>query len=209
MGSAIAATVQTKMMPPWFADPAIGHFADDPSLTPKQIESIVAWAKAGAPAGNRKMLLLRLIGQMAGTSPIPTKFSRCRKPVPIPADGDIEYTYEIVPTHFTKDRWVQMSEVRPSSPQYVHHAVVYIRPPNSSWLRHAPVGVPFTASDLQDPIERREAHETTNDLLLVYAPGSSPDQWPQGMAKFIPAGSDLVFQMHYTSNGHAGQTKPR
>ena len=51
---AIAATVQTKMMPPWFADPAIGHFADDPSLTAKQIESIVAWAKAGAPAGNPK-----------------------------------------------------------------------------------------------------------------------------------------------------------
>src|SRR5205823_7675601 len=112
------------------------------------------------------------------------------------------HTYEIVPTHFAQNRWVQMSEFRPGSPAHVHHAVVYIRPPNSEWLRHAPVRVPFTASTLSDPIEQRQAHETTSDLLLVYAPGSSPDRWPDGMAKFVPAGSDLVFQMHYTTNGH-------
>jgi hypothetical protein len=46
-----------------------------------------------------------------------------------------------------------------------------------------------------------EAHFTTSDLLLVYAPGSSPDEWPDGMAKFIPPHSDLIFQMHYTTNG--------
>jgi hypothetical protein len=86
----------------------------------------------------------------------------------------------------------------------VHHAVVYIRPPSSKWLRHAPVRVPFTASTLRDPQDRLDAHGTTSDLLLVYAPGSSPDHWPDGMAKFVPAGSDLVFQIHYTTNGHAG-----
>jgi len=127
------------------------------------------------------------------------------QPVPLPAHGEIEYTYEIVPTHFGEDRWVQMSEFRPGSPAHVHHAVVYIRPPESQWLRHAPVGEPFTASTLGDPLERREAHETTSDLLLVYAPGSSADEWPEGMAKFVPAGSDLVFQMHYTTNGTAEQ----
>ena len=131
------------------------------------------------------------------------------KPVTIPADGDVEYTYEIVPTHFTEDKWMQMAEVHPSSPQYVHHAVVYIRPPDSKWLRHAPVGVPFTASTLSDPQDRLEAHGTTSDLLLVYAPGSSPDRWPDGMAKFVPAGSDLVFQIHYTTNGtRRTATKP-
>jgi hypothetical protein len=125
------------------------------------------------------------------------------KPVQIPAGGEVEYTYEIAPTHFTEDKWVQMAEVRPSSAAHVHHAVVYIRPPDSPWLRHAPVGVPFTASMLSDPDERRQAHETTSDLLLVYAPGSAPDRWADGMAKFVPAGSDLVFQMHYTTNGKA------
>jgi hypothetical protein len=50
----------------------------------------------------------------------------------------------------------------------------------------------------------RDLHGTTSDLLLVYAPGSSPDHWPDGMAKFVPAGSDLVFQIHYTTNGTPG-----
>jgi len=94
-----------------------------------------------------------------------------------------------------------MSEIRPSSRAHVHHAVVYIRPPGSDWLRAAPLNQPFTASTLHDEHLRHQAHETTSDLLLVYAPGSSPDRWPEGMAKFIPAHSDLIFQMHYTTNG--------
>jgi len=53
-------------------------------------------------------------------------------PVSIPATGDVEYNYEIVPTGFTEDKWVQMSEIRPSSREFVHHAVVYIRSPNSA-----------------------------------------------------------------------------
>ena len=64
-----------------------------------------------------------------------------------------------------------MSEVRPSSRENVHHAVVYIRPPDSKWLRHAPVGVPFTASDLTDARIVTTPHWTDSDILLVYAPG--------------------------------------
>jgi hypothetical protein len=202
---AIAHAVEMKMMPPWFADARFGHFANDSSLTEQQISTISAWAAAGAPAGQ------------SSDAPPPKRWTdgwniaqpdlvvKMPKPVSIPAGGEVEYTYEIVPTNFAEDRWVRMSEFRPGSPANVHHAVVYIRPPDSQWLRHAPVGEPFTASTLKDPIERRQAHETTSDLLLVYAPGSSPDQWPEGMAKFIPAGSDLVFQMHYTTNGHAAE----
>ena len=102
-----------------------------------------------------------------------------------------------------------MSELRPSARDHVRHAVVYIRPPDSSWLRGAPVGVPFTASSLHDPHLMHEAHSTTSDLLQVYAPGSSPENWPEGMAKFIPAHSDLVFQMHYTTNGHAAADRQK
>jgi hypothetical protein len=50
---------------------------------------------------------------------------------------------------------------------------------------------------------------TDSDVLLVYAPGSTPDSWPRGMAKFIPTGSDLVFQMHYTTNGKPGKDLTR
>jgi hypothetical protein len=203
--SAISHAVQMKMMPPWFADPRYGRFANDPSLTEQQISTISAWTSAGAPAGDEHDAPPPRKWAEGWNIPHPDLLVRMPQPVPIPARGEVEYTYEIVPTHFAEDRWVQMSEFRPGSPAHIHHAVVYIRPPDSPWLRHAPIGEPFTASTLKDPLEQRQAHETTSDLLLVYAPGSSPDQWPDGMAKFVPAGSDLVFQMHYTTNGTADQ----
>jgi hypothetical protein len=198
----IARVTREKRMPPWFADSRFGHFANDPSLTSQEIDTISAWAEAGAPAGDSR------------DAPPPRKWAEgwniaqpdlvveMPKAVALPAHGDIEYTYEIVPTGFTEGKWIQMSEIHPSSRANVHHAVVYVRPPDSKWLRHAPVRVPFTASDLTDEQDRRDAHWTDSDILLVYAPGSSPDNWPAGMAKFVPAGSDLVFQMHYVSRGH-------
>jgi hypothetical protein len=199
----MAAAVEMKMMPPWFADPRYGHFANDPSLSEEQIATIVGWAKAGAPAGAERDAPATRKWSEGWNIPQPDAVVKMPKRVEIPARGEVEYTYEIVPTHFAEDKWVQMVEVRPSSSAHVHHAVLYIRPPDSSWLRHAPVGEPFTGSMLTDPDERRQAHETTSDLLLVYAPGSAQDRWSDGMAKFVPAGSDLVFQMHYTTNGKA------
>jgi hypothetical protein len=201
--TAMAHAVGMKMMPPWFADPRYGHFANDASLTDQQIATIAAWATAGAPSGDLHDAPPARTWAQGWNIPQPDLVVSMPTPVPIPAQGQIEYTYEIAPTQFTEDRWIQMSEFRPGSPAHVHHAVVYIRPPDSQWLRHAPIGRPFTASTLSDPVEQRQAHETTSDLLLVYAPGSSPDQWLEGMAKFVPAGSDLVFQMHYTTNGTA------
>jgi hypothetical protein len=197
--------VHSRRMPPWFADPCCGHFANDPSLTAEQVATIGAWVDAKAPAGDPHDAPPPPHWAEGWNIAEPDQVLRMPKPVAVPASGDVEYTYEIVPTNFTQDKWVQMSEVRPSSREYVHHAVVYIRPPDSQWLRRAPLNAPFTASSLNDPALRHQAHETTSDLLLVYAPGSSPDQWPDDMAKLIPAHSDLVFQMHYTTNGLAGE----
>jgi hypothetical protein len=203
LAEAIRQAVTARKMPPWFADACCGHFSDDPSLSARQIATISAWAEGGAAAGNPHDAPPPPHWVEGWNIARPDLVLRMPKPVPIPAHGAVEYTYEIVSTGFTQDRWVQMSEVRPSARNHVHHAVVYIRPPHSQWLQGAPVGVPFTASTLTNPEDRRGAHFTTADLLLVYAPGSSPDRWPEGLAKFIPAGSDLVFQMHYTTNGHA------
>ncbi|MBV8811240.1 MAG: thiol-disulfide isomerase, partial [Acidobacteriaceae bacterium] len=192
-----------RTMPPWFADPCCGHFSNNPSLSQAEIETLAAWADAHAPAGDPH------------DAPAPVRWIErwniekpdvvLQMPVAkhIPASGDVPYQYIIIPTHFKEDRWVQMSEIRPSNRTVVHHAVAYIRDPESPWLRGAPVGVPFSANDLPDGKLRRDAIWTNSDILLVYAPGSQPDQWPEGFAKYIPAGSDIVLQMHYTTHGSA------
>ena len=195
--------IEDHKMPPWFADPCCGHFANDPSLSPQQLATIADWVKAGAPAGDRKDAPPAPHWAAGWNIAPPELVLKMPRPVRIPATGDVEYTYEIVPTNFAEGKWVEMSELRPSARNHVHHAVAYIRPPESSWLRGAPVGVPFTASTLHDPRLMHDAHSTTSDLLVVYAPGSSPESFPSGMAKFIPAHSDLIFQMHYTTNGRA------
>jgi len=190
-------------MPPWFADLNVGKFSNDPSLRPAETATLAAWAEAKSPAGEIKDAPPSRRWADSWSIPKPDLVLKMPRAAALPASGDIEYTYEIVPTNFKEDRWVQMAEVLPMLRSNVHHAVVYVRPPDSNWLRHAPVGVPFTASTLSDPEDRRGAHWTDSDVLLVYAPGSLPDAWPEKMAKFIPAGSDLVFQMHYTANGRA------
>jgi hypothetical protein len=201
----LASDARSRKMPPWFADPAVGHFANDPSLSAREIQTLAAWAAAGAPAGNPADAPAPPHWASGWNISQPDDVITMPKAVAIPAHGDVDYTYEIATTHFTEDKWVAMSEIRPSSRENVHHAVVYIRPPGSAWLQHAPAGVPFTAADMTDEADMHDAHATKADILLVYAPGSSPDNWPAGMAKLIPAGSDLVFQMHYTTHGRAAR----
>jgi hypothetical protein len=198
---AIRLMTANKSMPPWFAVAGIGRFSNDPSLSGEEVAMLGAWAAAKAPAGDLHDAPAFRDWDAGWSIPRPDLVVKMTQAVKLPASGDVDYTYEIVPTHFAEDRWVQMAEVLPSARANVHHAVVYIRPPNSNWLRHAPVGEGFTAETLTDAEDRRGAHWTDSDILLVYAPGSSPDEWQATMAKFVPAGSDLVFQMHYTTNG--------
>jgi len=202
--AAIKSSVQSRSMPPWFADPKVGHFSNDPSLTAQQIAQLAAWADGGAAAGNPQDAPQGPRWVESWTIPRPDLVLKMPGPVALPAQGDVDYTYEIVPTGFQEDRWIRGVEILPQMRANVHHAVVHVRPPDSAWLRHAPVGLPFTAATLTDPEDRAGAHWTDSDVLLVYAPGSSPDDWPEGMAKFVPKGSALIFQMHYTTNGHAG-----
>jgi len=201
---AIRNAAVTRSMPPWFAERGIGKFSNDPSLGSSEIAALSAWLEAGTPAGDPKEAPPGRKWSGRWTIAEPDLKVSMTEGVKIPADGEVDYTYEIVPTNFQQGRWVQSSQILPGMPENVHHAVVYVRPRGSPWLRNAPLNKPFTAEMLATEEERKDAMWTDSDILLVYAPGSSPDNWPEGMAKYVPAGSDLVFQMHYTTNGKSG-----
>lgn len=197
----IASVTAARSMPPWFADRCCGHFANDPTLSDDQVRILSDWAAANAPAGDWKLAPAPPVWTAGWNIDRPDLILKMPAPKRLPASGDVPYQYVIIPTHFKEDRWVRMSEIRPSNRMVVHHAVAYIREPGSKWLSGAPVGTPFSADDLPDAAARRDAMWTTSDILLVYAPGSNADQWPSGYAKLVPAGSDIVLQMHYTTHG--------
>ncbi|MBV8864588.1 MAG: thiol-disulfide isomerase, partial [Acidobacteriaceae bacterium] len=172
------------------------------SLNPEQIRTLLVWAEANAPEGDPHEAPAPLHWTTGWNIDKPHVVLQMPLAKRLPAWGDVPYQYVIIPTGFKEDRLVRMSEIQPGNRRVVHHAVAYIRDPQSSWLRGAPAGKPFSADDLATPALRRDAMWTTSDILLVYAPGSLPDQWQPGFAKLVPAGSDIVLQMHYTTHGH-------
>src|SRR5207344_3037006 len=93
---AMVHAVEMKMMPPWFADPRYGHFADDISLTEKQIAVLAAWAEGGAPAGDLHDAPAPRKWTEGWNIPQPDLVVKMPQAVKIPATGEVEYTYEIV-----------------------------------------------------------------------------------------------------------------
>jgi hypothetical protein len=196
---AIKTAVVTKKMPPWFADPHYGKFVNDRSLSQNEIDTLVAWVDAGAPKGEPKDAPPPHHWVEGWSIPKPDLVLEMPVEIHVPAKGEIDYQYVLVPTPFKEDVWVQMVEVRPTNRSVVHHAVLFVRDPQSKWLRgEIEPGKPWTA-----PPKRRtqETFGGGSDILTIYTPGMIPDIWPAGRAKKIPAGSDLIFQLHYTTNG--------
>ncbi len=218
---AIKAAVVTKKMPPWYADPAYGHFQNERKLTDAEIGALVSWTDGGAPEGEAK------------DKPAPVKFIdgwNIRPDVvlemphayDVPATGTVEYLYIVIPTGFTKDTWVTAAEVRPGNRTVIHHVIASVRPPGSRYMKDAQPGIPFTpvtyerdANGAATKRIQRESSDTQRggggdgdaiagvENLVGYAPGLQPQRYDlvPGTAKLIPAGSDVVLQMHYTPNG--------
>jgi len=204
---AMKEAVRLKKMPPWFADPRYGHFSNDRSLSPKEIETIAAWAEAGAPQGDLKDTPAPVKFVEGWSIPKPDVVFELPQAYQIPATGTIEYQKVIVPTGFTEDKWVQFAEARPDDRARVHHMIAFVREPGSKWLKDAKPGVFFVAPKPKE--EDADTSALPSDFLVGYAPGQPPEILAPGQAKFIKAGSDLVLEIHYTTNGRASTDRSK
>ena len=207
---AIKVAVASKKMPPWFADPAFGHFSNERRLTDAEIAILTDWADAGAPEGDAK------------DKPVPVDFTtgwnirpdlvfKLPKPYQVPAKGTIEYTYITVSEPFKEDTWVMAGEIRPSLRSNVHHVIANVRPKGSKWMTEAQVGSePYAPgpSRNEDLIKANGGNPAVldNEFLVGYVPGMEAQRFDlDDSAKLIPAGADIVFELHYTTNGTAGE----
>ena len=98
--------------------------------------------------------------------------------------------------------------MRPTEREVVHHLIAFVREPKSKWFRGQPAGVFFAAPKVSTD-EETEAGALPSDFLVGYAPGQPAEILEPGQAKLIKAGSDIVFQMHYTPHGHARTDRTR
>jgi len=201
---AIREAVLARRMPPWFADAHSGHkFSNDRSLSQAEIDTLVAWSENPREGDAKHRPAPRQftegwnIGQPDLVVEMPNDYA-------VPASGAIEYQYIVIPTGLTEDKWVQMAEVRPGNRALVHHVIAFLRPPDSKWLRDAKPGVPYVPGKRND-----DGGSGSREFLVGYAPGTVPEVLEPGHGKVIKAGSDFVFQMHYTSNGKAGTDRTK
>lgn len=180
----IREVIQDQRMPPWYADPRYGHFSNDRRLPAEDRKTLLQWLDSGTPKGDdkdlpppRKFDSDWAIGKPDLILTMPEEFS---VPATAPKDG-IEYQFLSIKTNFKEDRWVVRAESKAGAPEVVHHIVMFIVEPGRKFIPKA----------------------GNAPVLCGTAPGDMPLICPPGTAKKIPAGSDLIFQMHYTPNGKA------
>ncbi len=168
----IQEVVSEKRMPPWHANPAYGKFANDCSLSDEQQALIEQWVKDGAPEGDRGQLpepKKYLVGWQLPREP-DVVFPVSPKPFTVPAEGEVKYKYFHVDPEFTEDKWIKCAQLLPGNRAVVHHILAFARPKGSQGGLGGERG-----------------------FLVGYVPGSQAEQFPEGMAKRIPADSELVF----------------
>lgn len=177
---AIREKIVSREMPPWHADPAHGQWANDKRMSQKDIDTIVAWVDGGTKEGDPKEMPAApkfakgwQIGEPDITFQMPEEFT-------VPAEGTVPYMYFTVPSGFTEDKYIAAMEARAGDLSVVHHIVVYVRDPKGQAPKKQDIGT---------------------GLLGALSPGNTPFIAQPGTAKLIKAGSQIVFQMHYTPSG--------
>ena len=224
--------VVARAMPPWGADPHYGKFRNDLSLAASDIDTIVKWVDGGAREGNPAAIpaLPKFAdGWQIGS---PDVVFEMQTEYQVPASGTVDYQYFEVPTNFTEDKWMQAGEVRAGDRSHVHHIIVYVREPNPSTrpnvvsvrpiLSGAPGSAVAPARPQATPAQAAPAarpaaaqgqattlRRTGDNMLVNWAVGEDAPVYLPGTAKRIPAGSTLVFQVHYTTNGTAAKDRSR
>ena len=136
---AMKAAVVTEKMPPWFADPKYGHFANDRRLSAAEIGTLVSWADNGAPEGNKKDAPPPLTFP-DGWNIKPDMVIEMPKEFHVAATGTINYQNILVKASFAEDTWVVAAEMRAGNPKVVHHMRAIVRPPGSKWMANAVPG---------------------------------------------------------------------
>src|SRR5260370_25083128 len=207
-------------MPPWFADPQFGHFLNDRSLKQSDVDTIARWADSGAPEGNAKDAPAAIQWPADGWE-IQTDIVVKGPEYDVaarPAKSVIEWVYMTVPSGITEDTWVTSMEIRSSEPSVTHHICISFRAHTDDVKYNTPVWADRPRDENGAALASAAgvngrgipASARGGGLEGCYVPGQyTQDYRTHNAAKLIKAGTDVVFQMHYTPNGKDTTDHPR
>ena len=194
----LAGVTADRKMPPWPAKTGFGGpFHDQRVLTAAEIEAVRAWAEAGAPEGDPK------------DAPPPREFASADWPLGPPdlvltmpepydlkADGDDEFRVFVLPTKFAEDRWIRAVDFRPGNRRVVHHVIAAVDASGAARKK-----------DDDDPKPGYESVGGFGDgvpiraFLPIWTPGSKARFAPKDTGYLLPAGADVLIQLHYHKSG--------
>jgi len=177
---AIKERVTGRTMPPWGSDQPHGVFRNDPRLSDEEIATIVSWIDGGAPKGSDADLPAQPSFADGWTIGKPDAIFSMTEDFKIPATGTIEYQFIRIPVNLPEDRWIQAIEIKPGARAHVHHVLAYTQPAGEEIRQGGALG-PTNIGGV-----------TPNKPGVVY---------PQGVARLLRGKSDLILQVHYTTNG--------
>jgi hypothetical protein len=176
----IREVVRTKRMPPWHADPEIGHWINDAGLSDEQTKTLISWIEAGAKRGDGDDPLTK-VKPKETIWPLGEPDLIVETPAfDVPASGIVDYTFPVVQNPLDRDAWVVAATVVPGDTQAVHHVLM------------GSADQPPAAGDLENVFQ---------NYIMGYAPGNESAHMPEGTGVFVPKGGVYLLQMHYTPYG--------
>lgn len=204
-GDTILEVIEDRRMPPWHADPKHGEFSNARLMSEDDKQLLRDWVKAGSPEGDPADLpeprtytvgwslpkkpdfvINMRGGQEAFGAPgrisdLDGRRAGTEQPFEVPAEGVVRYKHFTVDPGFTDDKWIKAAEIQPGNREVVHHILVFSLPGGKR--------------------QRASLASVNGEFLAAYVPGHRSPVYEDGMAKLVPAGSKLVFQLHYTPIG--------
>ncbi len=181
-----------RYMPPWKADPHYSRFIGERALTDEQIQLIAEWADNGAPFGNaadEPDLPTFPTGSQIGTPDLVLPMAEAFHHA---GGNQDEYRVFVLPTNLTEDKQVATVELRPGNPKIVHHALLsYDDTGTARAMDEAEPGYGY------DGFGGFGIDEAMGRMYPGYVPGQKPTLYPEGLGQVLPAGSDILVQMHY------------
>ncbi|MBO60690.1 MAG: hypothetical protein CMO63_01785 [Verrucomicrobiales bacterium] len=193
-GRLIVRVTESGFMPPWHATSADYQFEGARGLRDGEIETLTRWVEGGMPEGDPKKLPQRPTFTPGWKLGKPDLVVKMKEPYPVPAAGRDIYRSFVIPLNLKEVKWVKAVEFKPGAPEVVHHSL--FRYDTSGLARRL---------DARSPTPGFRGMGDGNALgprsLGGWAVGGSARFLPEGLAYRLPAGSDLILDMHFHLSG--------